>query len=137
MAVRTRQEGPSLCQVFSQLRSKPEMCVLKVRRLHHLPVAASPDILKDHFSQFGHVDDAHLVYTQSKSQGPDAIPRCKLSGLGFLVMGSVEEAEAVLSSSEHSIQGVSITVERFYNLAESLAETAEAGQDVLNTIVSF
>lgn len=77
---------------------------LMVRKINHL----SDDrlsLLKAHFSQFGTVD--RVMASPTRSGGK--LGRLRPATLGFVIMGSTAEAQAVLAhGTDHVIQGVTV-----------------------------
>ena len=93
--------------------------VLIVRKINRLGFA-SPAVLQEHFSWYGVVDRVLVAHSRVKSAS--ATGRCasvvssrlRPSGLGFVVMSKVEEAQAILAhGSEQPVNGIIIQVQQF------------------------
>jgi len=118
-AVAPHSDGPglTLVEILQRLKGTEPARVLKLRRLQPLAAARGSGGLAEalccHFEQFGAVDEVHMVHSQARGSKQGAA-RCKPSGLGFVVMRSVDVVEAALrAGTEQSIFGASITLERF------------------------
>lgn len=107
-------DGPTLVQVFKDLRMENPSCVVKMRRVHRL--GQKPDIsLAQHFGTVVPVKDLHVVYSHMKTliRGEMMI-RCKPSGMAFLVLRCREDVDTVMAmGSEQVIEGVNVSLERF------------------------
>lgn len=93
--------------------------VLIVRKINRLGFA-SPAVLQEHFSWYGCVERVLVAHSRVKSAS--ATGRCastvssrlRPSGLGFVVMSKVEEAQAILAhGSEQPVNGIIIQVQQF------------------------
>lgn len=116
--------GPTLRAVFKDLHDHDADCVIKLRRLQQLDHASAEHLLRRHFEQFGVVEQVWIVYSQIKANR-STVPRCKPSGLGFILMRSPEDVNASLQNGvEQNVGGFRIAVERFRVLAEVLEETS-------------
>jgi len=91
--------------------SKLDTCarVLMVRRINRLGLD-SPILLKDYFKRFGNIERVLVAHTQSKSRAHSNMMRVRPAPLGFVIMSTVEEANAALAQgTEHTVQpGVEI-----------------------------
>jgi len=93
--------------------------VLIVRKINRLGFASSA-VLQEHFSWYGVVERVLVAHSRVKSAS--ATGRCasvvssrlRPSGLGFVVMSKVEEAQAILAhGSEQPAKGIIIQVQQF------------------------
>eukprot|EP00913_Durusdinium_trenchii_P035421 g33147.t1 len=81
--------------------------VLIVRKINRLGFS-SPQILKEHFSWYGTVENVLVAHSRVKSGGGQngIVSRLRPSGLGFVVMGKGEEASKILAEGpEQQVQG--------------------------------
>jgi len=99
--------------------------ILIVRKINRLGFA-SPELLKNHYSWFGTVENVLVAHSRVKSSAVvpvrcmEGMPsrttnsRLRPSGLGFLIMSKVEEAEAILAAGpEQIVYGAVIRVQHF------------------------
>lgn len=93
--------------------------VLIVRKINRLGFA-SPQLLKEHYSWYGKVERVLVAHSRVKSgtlMAQAYMPpasRLRPSGLGFIVMSKVEEAEAILKAGpEQIVCGAVIRVQQF------------------------
>lgn len=87
--------------------------VVMVRKINRLGLE-SPGLLEAYFSKFGHVERVMVSHSRAKSIFGRPAARLRPAGLGFLVMGCSEHAEAILEAgAEHEIQGASVCASRF------------------------
>lgn len=118
---------------LKDLQKVPTNHVVIVRRINRLGFQ-SADILKTHFSQYGTVDRVLVSHSHVKSQNRRLGSRLRPSGLGFVVMTSEEEAEAILKAGPeqqvNASQPVTIRVQSF---ERRLDEEAMEEDDIDNT----
>lgn len=94
--------------------------VVLVRKINRLGFE-SADVLKQHYSMYGTVDRVLVAHSHVKSQNRRCGSRLRPSGLGFVVMGSKQEAEAILEdgldqliqAGETNKKAVTIRVQSF------------------------
>lgn len=89
--------------------------VLIVRKINRLGFA-SPQILREHFSWYGTVENVLVAHSRVKSGGGQAgiVSRLRPSGLGFVVMSKGEEALKILAEGpEQQVSGTIIRVQKF------------------------
>jgi len=105
------------------LQDKDPQCVLIVRKINRLGFE-SPNVLSAHFSSYGQVEHVFVAHSHVRCQNRGVLAaRLRPSGLGFLVMALKEDAEKIMQDGdEHTVQGVSIKVQRFEKRADILAE---------------
>ncbi|CAK9116565.1 unnamed protein product [Durusdinium trenchii] len=114
--------------------------VLIVRKINRLGFS-SPQILKEHFSWYGTVENVLVAHSRVKSGGGQngIVSRLRPSGLGFVVMGKGEEASKILAEGpEQQVQGTIIRVQKFERrMSESGAglEDLEKDQEVCDSRV--
>merc|ERR1719487_1921174 len=70
--------------------------VVLVRKINRLGFE-SADVLKQHYSKYGTVDRVLVAHSHVKSQNRRCGSRLRPSGLGFVVMGSKSDVEAILA----------------------------------------
>jgi len=106
--------------------------IIIVRKINRLGFA-SPNVLTAHYSHFGTVDRVLVAHSrvkqtcQWKVELTDA-QRLRPSGLGFVVMSEVSEAEAIFAQgAEQLVGGTLIRVQRFERRVTQDAE--EEAQD--------
>eukprot|EP00411_Alexandrium_monilatum_P022953 CAMPEP_0175224486 /NCGR_PEP_ID=MMETSP0093-20121207/21874_1 /TAXON_ID=311494 /ORGANISM="Alexandrium monilatum, Strain CCMP3105" /LENGTH=507 /DNA_ID=CAMNT_0016518125 /DNA_START=27 /DNA_END=1551 /DNA_ORIENTATION=+ len=90
--------------------------ILIVRKINRLGFA-SPELLKQHYSWYGNVERVLVAHSRVKSSVFAAMKyasRLRPSGLGFIVMSKIDEAEAILAMGQEQIVcGAVIRVQRF------------------------
>lgn len=87
--------------------------ILIVRRINRLGLE-SPTWLKAHFSLSGAVDKVLIAHSRGKASYHTGKVRVRPAGLGFIVMDTAADAQAVLSAGkEQVINGVTITVQPY------------------------
>lgn len=102
--------------------------VLIVRKINRLGFS-SPTTLKEHFSWYGTVEKVLVAHSRVKSGGGQAgmVSRLRPSGLGFVVMSRMEEAEVILAQgAEQQVCGTVIRVQKF---ERRMSESGEAQDD--------
>lgn len=102
--------------------------VLIVRKINRLGFS-SPQILREHFSWYGTVENVLVAHSRVKSGGGQAgiVSRLRPSGLGFVVMSKGEEALKILAEgAEQQVAGTVIRVQKFERrMSESAAGLEE------------
>jgi len=73
-----------------------QQCLI-VRRIKRLGLG-SPEILREHFSRFGGVKDMLISHSLEKKSAKCRADRVRPAALGFIVMTSVEGAQAALQA---------------------------------------
>lgn len=88
--------------------------VLILRKINRLGFN-SQAVLLQHFSWYGVVERVLVAHSRVKSgRAPPGSLRMRPSGLGFIVMSTVEEAQAILmNGSEHPVNGIIVNVHKF------------------------
>jgi hypothetical protein len=103
--------------------------VVLVRKINRLGFD-SPAALEAHYSRYGTVERILVAHSHVKSQNRRIAARLRPSGLGFVVMGSKEEVEAILSDGpEQMVSGALIRVQIF---TRCCGENLDGGEDLLN-----
>lgn len=98
---------------FQTLQAKDPGQVLIARKLNQLGFD-SPTVLKQHFGRCGTVEDVLVTHSRVRCHSSGSGLRTRPASFGFVVMGSVEEAEMVLAQgSQQIVQGVTICVSPF------------------------
>jgi len=103
--------------------------IILVRKINRLGFEA-PGILQQHYSQFGKIDRVLVAHSLVKAQDRRQLPRMRPSGLGFIVMSTTEEAQAILDLGEHQfVMNAQIRVRQFERRLVAQEET-EQGEDL-------
>jgi len=116
-------EGEAMATVMQKLTWWDPAQVVVARRIMRLGFG-SPALLREYYSYYGRVEAVFVVNSSTKCNSTvstsstgaaSAAPvRCRPSGLGFVVMSSILEAEAALADgAEQIVNGVAIRVTRF------------------------
>lgn len=114
------------------LRHVDPATVFIARRINKLGFA-SADTLRSHFSCYGLVKDVLVSHSRVKSfkstgrrrRGVGEHQRLRAAGLGFVVMGSAEDAAKILNEGpEHNILGAVVQLQPFHH--HSLIEDASS-----------
>mmetsp|Transcript_70539 Transcript_70539/g.181827 ORF Transcript_70539/g.181827 Transcript_70539/m.181827 type:complete len:255 (-) Transcript_70539:550-1314(-) len=114
---RTRRGGQlATLLVATQLKKLDKVeteRILNVRKINRLGFDAA-DLLRDHFSRFGVVEDVLLSCSQEATAADGSQKRSRQAGFCFVVMATVQEAEAALSAgSSHLVAGSEVTLVPF------------------------
>lgn len=132
-----QQTGETLRMHLRSLIKIDSARILIVRKINRLGFA-SPELLEQHYSWFGHVERVLVAHSRVKSSAYQGMGANKLnsrlrpSGLGFLVMSKIEEAEAILAAgSEHIVCGALIRVQQFERRMTELGD--EGDEDLAET----
>jgi len=100
--------------------------VILVRKINKLGFAASAT-LEQHYSRFGNVERVLVAHSKVRVQDPRHPPRKRPAGLGFLVMSTVEEAQAILDLGEDQyVMSSKVHVRQFEN--RHVAQEEELGE---------
>lgn len=137
----TSIQSPAHCETLRMhLRSLLKVesnRVLIVRKINRLGFA-SPQALSDHYSWYGRVERVLVAHSRVKSGNNAGITstnmpsRLRPSGLGFVVMSTVEEADTILAQGpEQVVCGAVIRVQRFERrmVEDEEEEEQDEGQD--------
>jgi len=107
------EDEESLRSHLKDLASIPNERVLMLRRINRLGLESHAP-LQEHFSQFGTVERVMVAPTRAKAKPGQTKARVRAAPLGFLVMSTVEGAQAALKlGAEHVVQGECIGVLQF------------------------
>jgi len=104
--------------------------VFIVRRINKLGFA-SPELLRNHFSQYGAVKGVYVSHSRVKSmrsghQDPNTQWRRRAAALGFVVMHEQEACQQIVNDGpEHLVSGVNVRVHTFHRRLEPDAEEDE------------
>jgi len=95
-----------LLQVAMQLKKLEHVdarCVVSVRKIKGLGFAAR-DLLREHFSRYGAIEEILLSGAEEKVAAPGG-PRVRIrpSGFGFVVFDSAEAAAAVIRDGQTQV----------------------------------
>jgi hypothetical protein len=101
--------------------------VVQVRKISKLGFQSGA-ALERHYSAFGKVECVRVAFSHVKPQSTGLAVRIRPSGLGFVVMSSIEEAEAILRAGENQVvSGVEVLVRPYEVRAASEKDPAEEG----------
>jgi hypothetical protein len=105
--------GGALATSLRELASVDDARILSLRKINRLGLdSAKP--LESYFGKFGKVERILVNHTQCKSSHPNGKMRIRPAVLGFAVMSTIEEAQAVLDQgSAHVVAGIEIEVHNF------------------------
>jgi len=114
--------------------------VLIVRKINRLGFA-SQAILHEHFSWYGIVERVLVAHSRVKStcaggdKGASPVSsRLRPSGLGFIVMSRVEDAQAILAhGSEQPVNGIVVRIQQFQR--QVTAQEDDGNEDESETAV--
>merc|ERR1719492_723066 len=113
--------------------------VLIVRKINRLGFA-SQAILHEHFSWYGVVERVLVAHSRVKStsaadKGASPVSsRLRPSGLGFLVMSRVEDAQAILANgSQQPVNGIMVRIQQFQR--QVIAHDEEENENESETAV--
>jgi len=112
----------SLRQDLELLRQRQPECVIIVRKIKKLGFE-SPQILDDHFSQYGEVKELLVAHSHVKPTSKRPNGRVRPAALGFVVMGTPDAAKnAFKGGTEQMISDVSIELAPFESFDSHYAE---------------
>mmetsp|Transcript_62288 Transcript_62288/g.100810 ORF Transcript_62288/g.100810 Transcript_62288/m.100810 type:complete len:558 (-) Transcript_62288:219-1892(-) len=117
-------QGETLRMHLRSLLSVDSSRVLIVRKINRLGFS-SPTTLKEHYSWYGAVENVLVAHSRVKSGSGQAgiVSRLRPSGLGFIVMSTIEEAESILKGGqEQLVCGSVIRVQKFERRMAELEE---------------
>lgn len=87
--------------------------ILLLRKINRLGFD-SPRMLEDHYKNYGHVERVLVAHSHVKSPYRRYVKRLRPSGLGFVVMSTIAEVDAILADgAEQMVAGALIKVQRF------------------------
>jgi len=112
----------SLRQDLELLRERQPECVIIVRKIKKLGFE-SPQILNDHFSQYGEVKELLVAHSHVKPTAKRPNGRVRPAALGFVVMASAEAAQNAFNAGiDQMLCGVSIELAPFESFDSHYAE---------------
>merc|ERR1719313_1558761 len=112
----------SLRQDLELLKQRQPECVIIVRKIKKLGFE-SPQILDDHFSQYGEVKELLIAHSHVKPTAKRPNGRVRPAALGFVVMADDEATrKAFEAGTEQSICGVGIELAPFESFDPHYAE---------------
>lgn len=98
---------------LQELQDTPPANVFIVRKINRLGFN-SPGLLKDHFARRGSVQSVLVAHSNVHCPARRSTTRLRPAAMGFVVMATQEEAEAVLvEGEEHFVGGVPIIVQPY------------------------
>lgn len=87
--------------------------IVLVRKINRLGFE-SPKMLEDHYKKYGCVERVLVAHSHVKSPYRRYVKRLRPSGLGFVVMSTIAEVDAILKDGiEQLVAGAMIKVQRF------------------------
>mmetsp|Transcript_21787 Transcript_21787/g.60677 ORF Transcript_21787/g.60677 Transcript_21787/m.60677 type:complete len:452 (-) Transcript_21787:210-1565(-) len=96
--------------------------VVQVRKISKLGFQSGA-ALESHYSAFGKVECVRVAFSHVKPQSTGLAVRIRPSGLGFVVMSSIEEAEKIIEAGENQVvNGVEVLVRPYEVRAASEKE---------------
>jgi len=109
--------GETIRTHLQQLQGVDAARVLLVRKINRLGFE-SDNILKEHYSWYGNVENVFVSHSRVKATHNSTkkviSSRVRPSGMGFVVMSTVEEANAILAAGgEQVVQGATIYVQSY------------------------
>lgn len=130
------QKGKSLRSNLQELQNVESERVVLVRRINGLGFE-SPETLKKYFSKYGTVVRVLVAHSHVKTKQRGCGSRLRPSGIGFAVMGTKEQAQAILADGpEHLVKGprvhttVPIRVQSFeFRMDDKVDEEGDEGDD--------
>eukprot|EP00746_Dinoflagellata_sp_MGD_P149321 gnl/MRDRNA2_/MRDRNA2_81366_c0_seq4.p1 gnl/MRDRNA2_/MRDRNA2_81366_c0~~gnl/MRDRNA2_/MRDRNA2_81366_c0_seq4.p1 ORF type:complete len:291 (+),score=75.63 gnl/MRDRNA2_/MRDRNA2_81366_c0_seq4:90-962(+) len=112
----------SLRQDLELLRQRDPECVIIVRRIKKLGFE-SPQLLDQHFSQYGGVKELLVAHSHVKPTAKRPNGRVRPAALGFVVMATEEGAQnAFKAGTEQWLHGVNIELAPFESFDAHYAE---------------
>jgi len=118
----------SLRQDLELLRLRQPECVIIVRKIKKLGFE-SPQILDEHFSQYGEVKELLVAHSHVKPTAKRPNGRVRPAALGFVVMATPEGAQnAFKAGTDQVIGGVGIELAPFESFDAHYAEDDEDKQ---------
>lgn len=107
------EQGETLRTHLEALADEDPLRILIVRRINRLGFE-SPQILSNHFSQFGAVRRVYVAHSRVKPSAKRPVPRVRPAGLGFVLMETTEDADRIASSGpQMMVNDVSIEVKLY------------------------
>jgi hypothetical protein len=104
------EEGETLRDHLQELQDEDPALVIIVRKISKLGFQ-SPDLLRNYFEEYGEVGKILVAHSFVKPSNRRVKPRVRPAGLGFVVMTSRADADAVLCMGENqTIAGVPVQV---------------------------
>lgn len=115
-------DGNSLRNYLERIKLHTPGCALLIRKIKPLGFE-SPEYLRAHFGQLGMVQEVLVSHCITKASSKRTKPRVRPAALGFVVMASREDADAVFAQGEQQVipchnGSVTVEVQRFKDSAE-------------------
>jgi len=115
----------SLRQDLELLRERQPECVIIVRKIKKLGFE-SPQMLNDHFSQYGEVKELLVAHSHVKPTAKRPNGRVRPAALGFVVMSTAEGAQnAFKAGTDQMLCGFSIELAPFESFDAHYADEEE------------
>eukprot|EP00746_Dinoflagellata_sp_MGD_P000345 gnl/MRDRNA2_/MRDRNA2_100616_c0_seq1.p1 gnl/MRDRNA2_/MRDRNA2_100616_c0~~gnl/MRDRNA2_/MRDRNA2_100616_c0_seq1.p1 ORF type:complete len:301 (+),score=74.35 gnl/MRDRNA2_/MRDRNA2_100616_c0_seq1:142-1044(+) len=119
-------DGNSLRNYLEKIKMHTPGCALLIRKIKPLGFE-SPEHLRAHCEQFGKVAEVLVSHCITKPSPKRAKGRIRPAALGFVVMASPEDADAVFAHGQHqniAFRDGSVTVEvqRFREITEDIED---------------
>jgi len=106
-------EEETLRSHLRDLQTVDSSRICLVRKINRLGFD-SPKMLEDHYKNYGCVERVLVAHSHVKSPYRRYVKRLRPSGLGFVVMSSIAEVDAILADGvEQMVAGALIKVQRF------------------------
>lgn len=115
-------DGNSLRNYLERIKMHTPGCALLIRKIKPLGFE-SPEHLRAHCEQFGKVAEVLVSHCITKPSAKRAKGRVRPAALGFIVMASAEDADAVFAQGEHQHVAfrdgsVVVEVQRFRDVSD-------------------
>jgi hypothetical protein len=106
-------EEETLRSHLRDLQTVDSSRILLLRKINRLGFD-SPRMLEDHYKNYGCVERVLVAHSHVKSPYRRYVKRLRPSGLGFVVMSTIAEVDAILADgAEQLVAGALIKVQRF------------------------
>jgi hypothetical protein len=116
----------SLRQDLELLRQRQPEHVIIVRKIKRLGFE-SPQLLDDHFSQYGEVKELLVAHSHVKPTAKRPNGRVRPAALGFVVMANAESAQnAFKAGADQTVNGIVIELASFESFDAHYADEDEA-----------
>lgn len=119
-------DGNSLRNYLEKIKMHTPGCALLIRKIKPLGFE-SPEHLRAHCEQFGKVAEVLVSHCITKPSPKRAKGRIRPAALGFVIMASPEDADAVFTQGEHQNiafrdGSVIVEVQRFREITDDLED---------------
>lgn len=110
------EKGGTLRAHLERMNREDQRCILVARRINRLGFQ-SPTLLEEYFQRFGGAKHVLVAHSRVKPSTKRPAYRIRPAGLGFVVMGSPEAAEEVVTIASHEINGCAIEMSYYKDRA--------------------